>query len=51
MKEMYGWRPFGHNCQGYIPKGAKVGDTFKCVCGTIYTCTRRWPWRKWEYQE
>lgn len=37
----------GHKCEIYQPKDAKEGDRYKCMCGREYTCTRRWPWRKW----
>lgn len=41
----------GHSCEHYLDKqDAKIGDTYKCICGAEYVCTRRWPWRKWEHK-
>lgn len=42
---------FGHSCEHHEPKGAKKGDTYKCICGVEYVCVRVFPWRKWEKQK
>jgi len=39
-----------HSCKGYEPKDAKIGDTYRCICGVVYRLVRTFPWRKWERQ-
>jgi len=37
-----------HDCSGYAPKHAKIGDTYQCICGVEYELVRKFPWKKWE---
>ena len=37
-----------HDCSGYGPTHANIGDTYRCICGVEYKLVRKFPWKKWE---